>query len=63
MRVNMQAEELGRQEIASWGDALRDAERQLAEAKARVRSLASAVRVCRERVNAGEPWPCADGQR
>lgn len=44
----------------TWGDALRDAQKQLAEARKRVRQLAQAVRVCEDKVRRGEPFP---GQR
>lgn len=42
---------------ATWDDALRDAKAQLAAAKARVRELSAAVKVCERRVKTREAFP------
>lgn len=41
----------------TWGDALHDAQKQLVEAKKRVRELMRAVRACEQMVRDGEPFP------
>jgi hypothetical protein len=43
--------------LLSWADALTDAEKQLENVKRRARELAAVVRVCKQRVRSGEPFP------
>ena len=43
--------------IGGWRDAIQDAERQIAETKARLARLKAALAFCRERLESGEPWP------
>jgi len=42
---------------AGWAVALQDAEKRLREAQARVEELKLVVKVCRQRVANGDPWP------
>ena len=45
---------------SGWQRALADAKQQLDAAKRRVKELQIAVRVCEQRVAAGEPFPTED---
>lgn len=40
-----------------WNEALQDAERQLEAAENEVAQWKATVRICRERVRTGAPWP------
>ena len=43
--------------VFGWEDAVKDAERQIQEYEARIEELKAAIRVCKRRARAGEPWP------
>ena len=40
-----------------WVDAVKDAERRIQEYESKIEDLKAAIRVCKQRVQAGEPWP------
>ena len=45
--------------VDGWGQAARDARRQIEQAKARIASLEKSVRICEQKAKDGEPWPGA----
>lgn len=47
----------------SWSEALKDAERKIAEHAYEVRCWKLVAHICRKKVKSGEPWPGSDESR
>jgi hypothetical protein len=40
-----------------WSGALQAAELEIRKAKSRLAALTKSIRICKEKLNSGEPWP------